>query len=482
MTISLEKIAIIIVNWNRRDDLLALVASLYDAGYWNYDIIVVDNASSDGSVDALRARYPEVLLIQNAENLGGTGGFNAGMRYAIGRDYSFVWLLDNDALVFPNSLEPLVEAASSDPRIALVGSKLLHPHDPFLINEAGAMIDPFTSRPRPRFMNEHDRLLPQLLDVHYVAVCSVLVRLSAVKRVGLMDEAYFLMWDDMEWGMRFRMKHYRVVVATESRVTHPGFSERFLTSNFIYYSTRNHFYFIARIYSGLQRSYLIALLAGVTAYQAARERWIIGNRQTSMIREAAEVDFWSLQMGRSRRSLPELEEPEGKHSIEAYLSAGQSVAFSTRTSDRSVREAVSRLTAAGVRVVLYGDKLRRNIFSWFNGPSVWRSAGALGYFQLLWGMWHYDCDVTVVHYAEFARLPMQLSRQVIRINRKLEVISISHAQPIKSFFCELAFLTRASFAFAYGIIRALILIITRKTLERVDQSKSMPITVDASKT
>jgi len=475
-----DDIAIVIVNWNRRDDLLVLLDSLYDAGYSNYDIIVIDNASTDDSVTALREKYPGVKLIQNAENLGGTGGFNTGLRYVLGCDYSFVWLLDNDAVALPEALEALVDVMTSDSSIGLVGSKLLHPADTTLINEIGADINPFTARPKPKHMNERDRQLPSVLDVDYVAVCSVLVRLSAVKRVGLMDEAYFLMWDDMEWGMRFGNAGYRVVAATKSCVTHPGFSERLPTSNFIYYATRNHFYFIAKTYTGLHRYFLIALLAGTVAYHNRREQWMIGETSTSKIRDAAEKDFWELAMRRTSRIFDDKKQPRRVMLLETAVEGATCVALSTSTSEPVVRSLVSRLKANGIKVMLFGRKRRQEVFSWFDGLGVWRRPSTFGYLQFLWQMWHHRCDATIVYYEEMVRLPMQFGHSVIRLNCNMEVVSVTHAKPIASIVSELALLWAAVLAFSIAFCRTLVLFGTKDTLRKVEQVVVMQKSTDYS--
>ena len=95
-------VTVVIVNWNRHECVLSLMDSLWTVDQSELRVIVVDNASSDGSAAAIRDHALPVILLENSENLGGSGGFNTGIRYALEHfDQQFIWLLDNDAEVTP---------------------------------------------------------------------------------------------------------------------------------------------------------------------------------------------------------------------------------------------------------------------------------------------------------------------------------------------------------------------------------------------
>ena len=108
------KIATIIVNWNKKNDVLDLINDLSGIAEPSFDIFVVDNASTDGSPEAIRNRFPHVHLIINKENLGGTGGFNTGVDHILKLGgYDYIWLLDNDAKIKNDTLTELVRAIVS---------------------------------------------------------------------------------------------------------------------------------------------------------------------------------------------------------------------------------------------------------------------------------------------------------------------------------------------------------------------------------
>ena len=106
------RVAIVIVNWNKQQEVLNLLSSLERFNYNKNDIILVDNASSDDSVSLVRSRHPDVRLLVNSANLGGSGGFNTGLRYVLdSQRYKYVWLLDNDVEVMEGALEALLAVA-----------------------------------------------------------------------------------------------------------------------------------------------------------------------------------------------------------------------------------------------------------------------------------------------------------------------------------------------------------------------------------
>ena len=123
-TMPMPEVLAIIVNWNKRAALDRLLGSLPLAGATPFDVVVVDNASTDDSVAFVRENYPSVAIVENAENLGGTGGFNSGLRYGLlhPNNYRYFWLLDNDVIAQRNCLDALMQAINTDPKIGLVGS------------------------------------------------------------------------------------------------------------------------------------------------------------------------------------------------------------------------------------------------------------------------------------------------------------------------------------------------------------------------
>lgn len=256
------KVTAVIVNWNRKADIIALLDSLLSLAYGNISIVVVDNASTDDSVAAIKAHPLEVTILENPINLGGTGGFNTGLSYALDHyDQKYIWLLDNDAIVTPEALSSLVLCLEHDSSIAIAGSKILNKQDPSFIVETGARIDWRTASVIPvnrNVTNFSDA--PALFDVEYVAICSALVRSSAIRQVGIMDERYFLLWDDMDWGVSFCRAGYRIVAVNDSIIYHPPFTEKRSVAVDNYYGIRNPLLTASKQTQGLLRFWALLTL------------------------------------------------------------------------------------------------------------------------------------------------------------------------------------------------------------------------------
>jgi len=235
------RVAIVIVNWNKKDETLNLLKSLEGIDYENHEVIVVDNASNDGSVEGIEGQFPDIKLIVNPENIGGTGGFNTGIRYALGKgDFKYVWLLDNDARVENDTLNRLIKAMEEDETIGIAGSRIVDTERRDITVEAGAFIRWDTIDVKPLFRNKENlKIGAEIEDVDYVAICSALVRVSSLNKVGLLDERFFFFWDDMDWGLRFKKNRFRVVAVLNSVAYHPAFTEKRDLHIDLYYGSRN---------------------------------------------------------------------------------------------------------------------------------------------------------------------------------------------------------------------------------------------------
>jgi len=250
----LSRITVVIVNWNRRQCVLGLLDSLRAADLENARIVVVDNASTDDSVAAIKEHPLPVTVIENSENLGGTGGFNTGIRYALQNlEQEYIWLLDNDAEVRPDTLSKLVAAMEADTSIGVAGSCILSPEDRALIVEAGGHIDERTAtwKPNLRYRPYSGYQGAPPMDVDYVPACSALIRNDVFPAAGILDERYFLHWDDVDFGRAAKGRGFRVVAVPDSVVYHGA--EKGYSNAVLYYDVRNSLLFIAKHLSAFQR-------------------------------------------------------------------------------------------------------------------------------------------------------------------------------------------------------------------------------------
>ena len=241
-----DRTAVVVVTWNkaaRVRDCLRSLAALPDG---DFDVFIVDNASTDGTADMIRAEFPKVDLLVNDENLGGAGGFNRGMRHALDRGYGFLWLLDNDVTVEPGALRALRGVMAERPDCGVVGSKIYAAGTGLaFIQELGSFIDWENAgiRLNRNGTFDHGRVA-ETVEVDYVPACSMLVRAAALEGLDLFDPAYFLYWDDIDFCHRLALNGWKVLACGASAVNHFSSGERAGTSLTIYYALRNSLYFM----------------------------------------------------------------------------------------------------------------------------------------------------------------------------------------------------------------------------------------------
>lgn len=203
---------VLVLNWNGWQDTVKCVESLKFLSYPNYQIVVLDNASTNDSVVQIRRVHPDVTLIETGANLGFAGGNNVGIRFALERDAKYVWLLNNDTVVDPNALTALVERAKNDTKIGLVGSILYYMDEPKRIQAwGGGKVSQYSGRPW---------LLTSPGQLDYISGASMLIRREILEGVGLLDEGFFMYWDDVDYGFRVRQAGFSLAVASDSIVFH----------------------------------------------------------------------------------------------------------------------------------------------------------------------------------------------------------------------------------------------------------------------
>jgi hypothetical protein len=233
------RVAIVIVNYKGRDDTLECLRSLSRLSYPAWDVFLVHQPPDDGTADAVRASFGWVRQIENRENNGFAGGNNVGIRAALALGADYLFLLNNDTVVEPGLLEPLVALAEGDPRIGVVGPKMLY-HDPSnVVWSAGGGVD-WRGRATRWGDGEPDRPGGEPRDVDYIVGCGLLVKREVLERVGLLDERYFLYFEETALCARVREAGYRVVYQPAARLWHKVSRSTGAESDLtLYYMRRN---------------------------------------------------------------------------------------------------------------------------------------------------------------------------------------------------------------------------------------------------
>jgi GT2 family glycosyltransferase len=210
-------VSVIIVNWNGRHLLGECLDSLLVQRFRDFEIIVVDNGSQDGSVEYVRERYPSVRLVVLPENTGFAGGNNAGIRIARG---NYVALLNNDTRTDPDWLASLAREAETSPAMGMWASKILSYDQPDIIDNVGLLIyrDGLArgkgrlERDRGQYDTKQEALFP--------SGCAALYRRSMLDEVGLFDEDFFAYADDVDLGLRARLAGWGCSYVPAAKVYH----------------------------------------------------------------------------------------------------------------------------------------------------------------------------------------------------------------------------------------------------------------------
>jgi GT2 family glycosyltransferase len=214
-------VSVVVVNWNRRELLKACLASLTRQTYQNYEVIIIDNGSGDGSaalVEELAGAYPVPLkLVVNQENRGFCAANNQGFAVAHGE---YIALLNNDAEADPGWLEALVDAINSANDLGMVASKILVWEDPQRIDKCGHLIYP-DGQNRGRGSGQLDRgQFDRMEEALWPDGCAALYRRAMLENIGGFDEDFFAYADDAELGLRGRIAGWRCLYTPAAVVRH----------------------------------------------------------------------------------------------------------------------------------------------------------------------------------------------------------------------------------------------------------------------
>ena len=236
--------AVILLNWNGWKDTVECIDSLLKSEYPNFVIVVCDNASEDDSWEQIRSwceanahdglqvwspgmqwsGTSRLVLIQTGSNLGFAGGCNVGIRFALQQTRaSFLWLLNSDTVVSSTALTSQVRRMQEDPSLGLLGSTIIYSDRPETVRCFGGYgFNFWTARVRPFSFLPDPKQPPSVADVEarirYVSGASTFVSRDFLRRVGLLNEQYFLYFEEIDWAVRGR--DFRISYCPESVVVH----------------------------------------------------------------------------------------------------------------------------------------------------------------------------------------------------------------------------------------------------------------------
>jgi GT2 family glycosyltransferase len=263
---------VVVLSWNGRDDTLACVESLV-TGSGETTVLVIDNGSYDGVLEAVEQRFPGVMTQQNGENLGFAGGMNSGIRTALDLGAEWITVLNNDTVVAPGVMAVMRSTAGAD---GVASPEIYFRDEPDRLWFGGAAMDAGDAYPHHLAASELQPCAGGIRITQLMAGCCVTASRAVWLKVGMFDERYFLNFEDSEWSIRAARLGVELRVACDVRIAHSvsaSFSGAAGTLGTYYYA-RNGLLF-NRTAGGTFRSRLRFLrrhvLAGIRS-QRARDR------------------------------------------------------------------------------------------------------------------------------------------------------------------------------------------------------------------
>lgn len=273
LLIDMTKIAIVLVNWNGKQDTLACLASLKNVTRHqrvNVSTIVVDNGSTDDSVAVIREKFPDVEVIITGKNLGFAGGNNVGIHRALEWGADYIWLLNNDTVVDKNALNALFEVFG-DKSVGVAGSKIYfmpgrefhkdrydEPEYGKVLWYAGGLIDWQNMYASHRGVDEVDKgQFDKKEETPFVTGCSMVVKREVFEKIGLFNEKLFAYLEDLDYCLRASQAGYKLFYAPQSIIWHKNAGSSGVGSSLHqYYMTRNRL-FIGMRYASLRTKFAL---------------------------------------------------------------------------------------------------------------------------------------------------------------------------------------------------------------------------------
>jgi GT2 family glycosyltransferase/glycosyltransferase involved in cell wall biosynthesis len=262
-----SKIAAVVLNYRTAEQTWLAVRSLQTSRTRPFEVLIVDNASGDGSADRLQRSLERVRVIESPTNAGYAGGCNIGIRAALAGGAEYILLLNSDAVLAPDAIGHLAAAMGAHPELGIAAPVLLSREEPDHVSSAGISFSRRTGRMRHRAAGRRVAALePGRQIVDAVSGCVMLIRRAVFERAGHLDEAYFFSFEDIDFCLRARDAGFQTVCVQEALAYHEGgrsIGRR--SARRVYFATRNHLRLAAQTGRRRSRSLRAGMVVGLNA-------------------------------------------------------------------------------------------------------------------------------------------------------------------------------------------------------------------------
>lgn len=250
------KVGVILVNWNGGEFTIPCVESLLNSTYTNFQIVVVDDGSTDGSPDRIAQRFPRVELLRQPKNSGVSKARNRGIRHALQLGCEYALMMDNDTRADPGLISSLVESAESASRRAVVGPKIYWLRHPDRIWFAFGHLSLWTGLySNPAYNQQDHGQFDQPRDMEVASSCCMLMPREALETVGGFDEAFgYRTHEDVDLSLRCRRAGFRIIFSPKAKIWHlvGGSAQKMSGASIRYHATRDQIWTLRKAATRVQ--------------------------------------------------------------------------------------------------------------------------------------------------------------------------------------------------------------------------------------
>jgi GT2 family glycosyltransferase len=278
-----HKIAVVIINWNNYLHSRNCIRSLNDSSINDFDIILLDNASVDGSGEKLKDEFNDIVFLKTASNLGFTGGNNIGIQYALDNQYEFILMLNNDVFVDQNFIYNLKNYLDFHLDVGAVQPLIYQHPERTKVWNGGGFFNRFLAK---SYSNRtfNGSIGPK--EINWITGCAFMVRASVFRETGLLNEKYFAYHEDVDLSFKIRGAGYKLVFIPQAVIYHIGggssnssekLKEGYQNPDVHYYNARNQIWIIRTWLEWYEKPIAILYHAlysvSLAAYFLIRMRW-----------------------------------------------------------------------------------------------------------------------------------------------------------------------------------------------------------------
>ena len=292
------RITILLLNWNGYADTFDCINSILKINYKNYEILLVDNGSDYKEYEKITSLNSKATLIRSEKNLGFSGGNNLGIELALNSGADYILLLNNDTVVEPNFLEPLLEVFKKETEVGIVAPQINYFNEPQKIWSSGGNISKIRGSGFAYSDKIEDNVDQENKSVTFVSGCCMLIKKEVFEKIGFFDDNFFLYVEDADLCYRTTHSGYKIIVTHHSRIFHKvsNSTKENLALLPLYYVTRNRLYFAKKNFSYV---YFLTFTYLLFAMMTKSVTWFIsGEKKNVQIVYKAFKDFFKGKMNK----------------------------------------------------------------------------------------------------------------------------------------------------------------------------------------